>query len=278
MYKSISQAITEFLFLALVEVVLGVPAIAQSLVKPNLPLKIEILGAIERPGSYFVAPVTPGVCDQASLRQRYQDNSFERINQCPMLTGAIQIAGGVTPLANVRQILIRRLQANHTSQTINVDLWQFLKVGGLTQAFLLQDGDTVMIPTVTNTAFVQTPQETSTTSATNITVLGDVVHPGNFILPARATSNQAILAAGGLKNLERRENVAIVIHLNANGSTTHQLANINTRLKVEATKPLMVQNGDVVLIASYSGRIWNSTRTILDLFSGLQPIGNISNY
>ncbi|MBC7969235.1 MAG: SLBB domain-containing protein [Verrucomicrobia bacterium] len=303
MFKGKHQATIGLTF-ALIEIILGSSAIAQSVAKPPIsdrgkrlehtalsqstsqksegsdppdlgyPLHIEVMGAVSRPGSYLM----PGSCNKAALRKRHQDNSFVSMNQCPTINRAIQIAGGITPEANVRQIGISRLQANNTSQSTNFDLWKFLQSGGLTQNLLLQDGDTITVPTVRNTAFVQAPQDASDQSATNITILGDVVHPGNFVLPAKATLHQAILAAGGLKSdRANRKNIVVVLRLNPNGSTTSQLANVNPLQKNEATKSLVVRKNDIVIITSYSRYMRNSAITnILVLFSDLQFLGYFS--
>jgi len=219
-----------------------------------------------------------GSCNKAAFKKRYQDNSFASISQCSTINRAIQIAGGITPEANARQIGISRLRANNTSQRTNFDLWKFLQSEGSTQNLLLQDGDTITVPTVKNTDLVKAPQDVFTHSATNITVLGDVVYPGNFILSTNATSNQALLAAGGLRSdRANRKNIVVVLRLNPNGSTTSQLANVNPLQKNEATKSLVVRKNDIVIITSYSRYMRNSAITnILVLFSDLQFLGYFS--
>lgn len=110
MFKGKHQA-TLGLTLALIEVVLGSSAIAQSVAKlpisdrekllehtafsqstsqksegsdpPDLgyPLHLEVIGAVLRPGFYLM----PGSCNKAALRKRHQDNSFVSMNQCPTI-------------------------------------------------------------------------------------------------------------------------------------------------------------------------------------------------
>ncbi|NES74235.1 MAG: polysaccharide export protein, partial [Okeania sp. SIO2D1] len=75
-----------------------------SIVNLNLlaarPLKIAIAGEVQHPGSYTISPIVDGGEDVQSG------------TQLPTVTKALQVAGGVTSSADVRQIKIRRTQLN----------------------------------------------------------------------------------------------------------------------------------------------------------------------
>jgi polysaccharide export outer membrane protein len=81
------------------------PIITLSLLTPR-PLKIAISGEVNRAGSYTV-PLTDG-------------------RQFPTVTQAIQLAGGTTQAANVRQVVVRRRQGG---QTFNINLAEVLDNG-----------------------------------------------------------------------------------------------------------------------------------------------------
>jgi polysaccharide export outer membrane protein len=73
------------------------------------------------------------------------------------VTRAIDLAGGIKPLADVRRVQLRRLTKSGTEQLIDINLWQLLQTGDVSQDAILQDGDTIVVPTATvvNPAEVQ---------------------------------------------------------------------------------------------------------------------------
>ncbi|PSN17019.1 sugar ABC transporter substrate-binding protein, partial [filamentous cyanobacterium CCP5] len=99
------------------------PIVSLSILRRR-PLELGIAGEVLRPGSYTLTGT---------------DASF------PSLTRLLEIAGGVTQSADLRQVEIRR-QNNGTTQVLAVDLWQLLQTGDQGQNVALRDGDSVFIP------------------------------------------------------------------------------------------------------------------------------------
>lgn len=94
-------------------------------------LHIVVIGEVERPGPYFLA-----LADGSSTVQQ----------QLPTVTQAIQIAGGITEYADIRQVQVRRQTSNTSQPTIiNVNLYDLVSKGDLSQDISLQEGDAVVV-------------------------------------------------------------------------------------------------------------------------------------
>jgi polysaccharide export outer membrane protein len=66
--------------------------------------------------------------------------------QLPTVIRAIQIAGGITVHADVRQVQVRRRINNSSEPTIiNVNIYKYLSEGDLSQDISLQEGDAVVV-------------------------------------------------------------------------------------------------------------------------------------
>lgn len=169
------------------------PLITLKLLAPR-PLQIAVAGEVHRPGAYTVSPSAGpgGMPEQLGM-------------QLPTVTKVIQMAGGITPSADVRQVKIRRSQRNGPQQIINVDLWELLQNGNLRADMSLRDGDIIFVPTVTDI----NREETRTladanfagqnTQAINIAIVGAVSRPGTYTL-AREMQISASVANSELGN------------------------------------------------------------------------------
>ncbi|HEY9909114.1 MAG TPA: polysaccharide biosynthesis/export family protein [Thermosynechococcaceae cyanobacterium] len=222
------------------------PIITVSLTAPR-PLKIGVIGEINRPGSYIIS-VIGNESTTASLSQR---SVTESGSQWPTVSKAIQTAGGITQLANVRQIQIRRPQSDGETETINVDLWKFLQEGDLTQDLILRDGDSINVPKATTLDAEQALQVAASNFSPEfikVNVVGEVVTPGVVSVRPNTTLNQAILASGGLRNNRARKNNVELVRLNPNGSVTRRsiAMDLSQGLDEKTNPPLY--NNDVVII------------------------------
>ena len=68
---------------------------------------------------------------------------------------AVQLAGGITDQANVREIEILRQGPGQGTQAITLDFWEMLNTGNISQDITLRHGDAVYVPTAT----ALTPEE-----------------------------------------------------------------------------------------------------------------------
>lgn len=178
------------------------PIVNAGLVAPR-PLKIGISGEIDNPGAYEfqLTAATPDF---------------------PTITDMIEQAGGITTLADVRNVQVRRSVKGRTT-TFSSDLWSLLNFGQLSQDISLRDGDTIFLPTVDeiNLAELERLSEASfglqIDEPISVAVVGEIFRPGALVvqpeqlatnnnqgngptrdsLPPRLT--QAIQLAGGIK-------------------------------------------------------------------------------
>jgi len=95
------------------------------------PLHIAVIGEVQRPGAYFLAQA---------------DGSSTAQQQLPTVTRAIQMAGGITQHADIRQVQVRRRTSNRKEPTIiNVNLYELVSRGDVSQDISLQEGDAVVV-------------------------------------------------------------------------------------------------------------------------------------
>jgi polysaccharide biosynthesis/export protein len=176
------------------------PIVTVSLIAAR-PLNVGVIGEVTRPGN-FIITLTPGPGVAPSV-------------QYPTVTQAIRLAEGVTGVADIRNIRVRRPQPDGPDQMLNVNLWKFLQEGDISQDIILQDRDTIVIPTVTNfnqaesrqfaTANFSPPPE----KPRSISIVGQVTRPGAYVVIGGNTNTElsregfptvirAIQLAGGI--------------------------------------------------------------------------------
>ncbi len=150
------------------------------------PMQIAISGEIQRPGSYSFS--TSGNAANGAIAAGVSNSSSLNL---PRVTQLLQMAGGVTALADIRQIQIRRTQPGSPfEQVISINLWELLHSGDLNQDVTLRDGDTVYIPTVTDLDRMEARQvaasnfASQTTQPISVAVVGQVNRPGTHTLTA----------------------------------------------------------------------------------------------
>ena len=160
------------------------PVVSLSLVTPR-PLKIAVAGEVGRPGAYTIS-LTEG-------------------QQFPTVTQAIQLAGGITQSAAVREVEVRR----RDTRPVRINLWELLERGNLSQDITLRDGDEIYIPTVANVDLGESRQLADASfaaeeaKAIKVAVFGEVVRPGPYVVTgAAAGATDADTTQGGSSNTE----------------------------------------------------------------------------
>jgi polysaccharide export outer membrane protein len=135
--------------------------------------------------------------------------------QYPTVTQAIRLAEGVTGVADLRNIRVRRPQRDGPDQVLNVNLWKFLQEGDISQDIILQDRDTIVVPTVANFNQAEARQFATANFSPrperprSISIVGQVTRPGAYVVIGGNTTNdlsrqgfptviRAIQLAGGI--------------------------------------------------------------------------------
>ncbi|MEH2291428.1 SLBB domain-containing protein [Nostoc sp.] len=234
------------------------------------PRTVTIIGEVNRPGSYLV---TPGNTD--SQVGATPNSGTASPTGLPNVTRVIQLAGGITAQADVRNLKLRRPTRTGSEQSIDINLWQLLQSGDANQDIIVQDGDTIVIPTATEINPAEATQlATTTLSPTRIQVgvVGEVKRPGLTDVQPNSSLNQAILAAGGFNDARASSKAVDLIRLNPNGSVTKRIVKVDFSAGInEQTNPIL-RNNDVVLVnRSGSAKTGDTINTITG------PLGIILN-
>ncbi|WP_354634929.1 SLBB domain-containing protein [Planktothricoides raciborskii] len=201
-------------------------------------LNIAVVGEVNRPGTYTVGAGGGG-------------GTGGGIIGLTTVTRAIQTAGGITPLADIRQIEVRRQRKDGTQQLIALDLWQLLETGALTNDIILQQGDTIVVPTATSIDLAEAPQvalASFSPGAIRVNIVGEVLSPGTLELPPNTSLNQALLAAGGFNNSRARKDDVELIRLNPNGTVSQEVVPVDFSQGLDEQTNPTLRNGDVIVV------------------------------
>ncbi len=237
---------------------------------PTKPRVVAVVGEVYRPGTYVVTTASTEGANSGTGATGQSTNSLTGL---PTVTRAIQQAGGITPLANIRRVQIRRPTRTGGEQTVDVNLWQLLQTGDINQDAILQDGDTIIIPTATEINRAEATQLATTTlspATMKISVVGEVKKPGQIDLQPNTSLNQALLASGGFNDARANSKAVDLVRLNPDGSVTKRLVKIDLKASInESTNPIL-RNNDIVLVSRSGGaKVGDS----IGLFTG--PLGGI---
>ena len=222
---------------------------------PDAPRNVTVVGEVNRPGTYVV------------IGGETTNSPFVRAG-FPTVTRALQLAGGIKPLADIRQIQIRRLTKVGTEQRISVNLWQLLQQGDSLQDMVVQDGDTVIVPTVTDIS----PAEATELATANfspetiqVSVVGEVTEPGLVEVPPNTPLNQGLLAAGGFDPKRARKSSVELIRLNPDGTVSQRTIPIDFAQGINEQSNPRLQNNDIIVV-NRSGTVQVTDRisTILE--------------
>jgi polysaccharide biosynthesis/export protein len=245
------------------------PVLAASNFAPEAgrPINIAVVGEVFRPGAYTVT----GGTGNTQIAGETGNITISNDSSLPTVTRAIQLAGGIKPLANIRDVEIRRLTRSGQEQTFKVNLWSLLQ-GDLRQDALLQEGDTIVIPTATAIDATEAAALGSASFAPDtiqVNVVGEVKNPGVVSLRPNSTLNQAILAAGGITP-RASANSLDFIRLNPDGSVSRQELELELSDGLATGNNPIVQNNDVIVVGrSGLAETGDTLETILS------PLGNV---
>ncbi|MEG4963294.1 MULTISPECIES: SLBB domain-containing protein [unclassified Microcoleus] len=236
-------------------------AVANITGQSTQPINIAVVGEVTRPGTYTLAKEAQSRVQEnemganSGLFAASETNGGETVLQ-QTVTRAIKMAGGITPVADIRQIQVRRLTRAGTEQIINVNLWQLLEAADVSQDLALQQGDTVIVPKAENLDAAQDEQVANSNFSPDtikVNIVGEVVKPGAIAVLPNTTLNQALVAAGGFNKARAQMDSVDLIRLNPNGTVSQLKVQVNFSATAnEETNPKL-QNNDVIMVRR-SGR------------------------
>ncbi|MBE9039596.1 SLBB domain-containing protein [Oscillatoriales cyanobacterium LEGE 11467] len=195
------------------------------------PIQIAVVGEVFRPGPHTVSPEGG-------------------IEVPPTVTQAIEVAGGITDLADIRRIEVRRL-TREGAQTIEVNLWELLQSGDIAQDIILQTGDTIAIPTareIDPTEIEALASASFSPDTIQVNVVGEVVRPGPVDVPPNTPLNQALLVAGGFDPIRASDSAVELIRLNPDGTVSRREIAIDFEQGIDTIGNPLLQNNDVIVV------------------------------
>ena len=243
------------------------------------PIGVVIVGEVSRPGPYTIS-----AADLRSTNQQ-TDLSFVSIEQqqgavvgLPTITRALKIAGGITTEADIRRVQIRRRVKGGNEQTILVNLWDLLQKGDATQDVLLQEGDSVIIPTAATVDLAEVSQVATSSFAPNaisINIVGEVTRPGALQVRPNTSLHQALLTAGSFNQLRAKKDKVELLRLNANGTVSRRTIDVDFAQGLNPDNNPTLRNNDVILVArSGFTRVADNINTFLQPVAGVASVVN----
>jgi polysaccharide export outer membrane protein len=238
---------------------------------PNRPRTVTIVGEVNRPGSYVVVGGSSSAAAPSSSAnsQGGRAGTIEAGGNAggglPTVSRAIQLAGGITATADVRNIQIRRTTKTGSEQKMNLNFWKLLQ-GDPNQDTIVQEGDTIIIPTSTdiNPAEATALADASFSPATiQVSVVGEVKNPGAVSLQPNTPMNQAILTAGGFNDSRARKSSVELVRLNPDGTVTKQRLPIDLAQGINNKNNPILRNNDIVVVGrSGTARVGDTIGTL----------------
>jgi polysaccharide export outer membrane protein len=216
------------------------PDLQLTVVRPR-PLRIALVGEVERPGIYTL-----------STSETSNTEAKVTITGLPTLVDAIQKAGGVTPLANLQTVVLQRRLPGETPafKRTRLNLLALVREGDQLQNPLLFDGDTVKLERAAEPVpeAIEVAATTLSPTTINVNVVGEVVRPGAVELPANTPLVQAVLAAGGPQSWRANRGNVELVRINRNGSATRERFVLNLAQGASNQKNPPLRDGDTVLV------------------------------
>jgi polysaccharide biosynthesis/export protein len=233
------------------------------------PLNVTVVGEVYRPGTHTVESSVQ--VDQAGTPGTPRD-ALNQTRIYPTISRALQSAGGIKNLADVRNISVKRITQSGATKEFNIDLWKLLREGDQKQDLILQDRDTVIVPT----AKALSPEEsrtlltsTFTPNRIRVSVAGEVGAPGVLQVAPNTPLNTAILTAGGFNQKANKKSVQLM-RLNPDGTVTKRDIAVNFAQGIDEQKNPLLLNDDVVVVGkSNLGTITEGASTVFN------PLGAI---
>lgn len=226
-------------------------AVANFASSTSQPISVAVVGEVNRPGTHtLAASQAVPVFDPENPQQTTVSPSREGMGVFTV-TRAIKTAGGITAMADIRSIQVRRLSRTGTEQIISVDLWSLLQEGDLSQDLVLQAGDTIVIPTATTANFNQSDDVAMASfspDTVKISVVGEVMRPGPIQVPPNTSLNQALAAAGGFNQSRARTKTVELIRINPNGTVVRQTIAVDMSQEVNDQNNPILRHNDVIVI------------------------------
>ncbi|MEX1322623.1 MAG: SLBB domain-containing protein [Synechococcaceae cyanobacterium] len=219
------------------------PDLQLSVARPR-PLRVAIVGEVERPGIYTLTNQANPSLTEAAVTN----------TGLPTLVDAIQQAGGITLRSDLSGVELQRRMPSQGEQRFKrtrVNLLSLITEGDLRQNPLLFDGDVIRLRRASEAIEPLATELGATTLAPQditVNVVGEVKSPGAVSVPANTPLMKAILAAGDVSTWRAKTSNIELVRLNRNGTVTRRSYKLDYNLPVspESNPPLVA--GDTIIV------------------------------
>ena len=228
------------------------------------PVKVTLRGEVNRTGLYELAYDQVYSSSDITKSRNFQDykdifyaeqgNSINQIsstNKAPRLFDLIKMANGVSPngdLSNVEVVRKNSISEGGGKIKTTINLISLIKEGDQTQNIVLRDGDDIFVKKsslILLDQILEINKSNLTPDFIEVYLNGNVYKSEPLILRQGTTLNQAIAAAGGLRNLNGKIEF---IRLRRSGKSKKRLITFNSKAKNGSeSNPILVQ-GDIIFV------------------------------
>ncbi len=236
------------------------------------PTAFTILGEVNRPGPYTLSSASATTSAQSSGGNKLgtgQGITNGTGGGRLTVSQALNLAGGVTELADVENItLLRRLPGGESIER-KVNLWKMLQTADSSDDLALMDGDGIIVAKASATRPAAEAEYLSSTTLAPATVevkiLGEVNRPGVIQVAPNAPLTDALVAAGGLTEFADPRDVQMM-RLNRDGSVTRISLVAALEQGRDPQKNPSLRRGDLILVPrSFGGGLARGLQSLLPL-------------
>tara|TARA_B100001093_G_scaffold215568_1_gene206866 strand:+ start:4202 stop:5290 length:1089 start_codon:yes stop_codon:yes gene_type:complete len=230
------------------------------------PIKVSVIGEVQKPGIYSISKFE---INELSNSDGVGSSTISS-KGWPTVIDALQKAGGVTSVADLRGInLSRYIEDNSSPHKIELNYWNILKNGEKIVNPLIYDGDIIKVkkiakPNTDETILLSKSNFAPSTLAVN--VIGEVSRPGVVNVRSGAPLSEAIFAAGGLTQKAKKTDIKF-FRLKENGSVKFRKLKFSPNLALGDRNNPSLNNRDVILVGKNS---W--TKLTSKLGEAVQPL------
>ena len=224
-------------------------------IKAKKSIEVIVVGEVFRPGTYQLKP-------------------DKDLIEPPTVSQAIQRAGGIKGLADIRKIKLRRQKRDGSLETIDLDFWKLLTTGDITEDLVLQQGDSIVIPK----ADKLNPKEAKVLGRANfapdkitVYVVGESGKPGPGAIevPLNSSLNEAILAAGYFNLIRAKRSPVDLVRLNPDGTAIARQIPVDLSNNNSSPNNPILRHKDAIIVRRSGLTTFSDTfKTLLDPLVG----------
>lgn len=179
------------------------------------PISLLVTGEVQKPGIYSMGLNRINKIESSTGGEALNINS----KGWPTVIDAIQLAGGLTDNADLKNIFLKRNNSeNHSNNSLKINLLDLITNGEISENLYVYSGDSIKVLKASKNDFKKLISKSNLAPSTIlVNVVGEVENPGNQKVKANSQPISAILSAGGLKRTANINKIKL-LRLNQNGS------------------------------------------------------------